>query len=175
MNAFPRFDPWVVLAESSETTAKPAKTAKGGGQRSSFSGISNFSGGTRPNVVLGETNDAKPNLFWCADDWRTDFDERAGICQYAGGLTRAEAENIALDGVIVRWISENPPTTEPDRCAGCGESVDETDRKIVLILGGRQDAWVHHRCHGDLMADQRQRAIEALTSMGIFPPSEGAT
>lgn len=36
---------------------------------------------------------------WCVDftaeDWRTEYDERAGIAEYVGGLTRAEAERDA--------------------------------------------------------------------------------
>jgi hypothetical protein len=33
---------------------------------------------------------------WSADDWQAFFDERAGITEFDGGLSRAEAEAQAL-------------------------------------------------------------------------------
>ena len=35
---------------------------------------------------------------WSAEDWQAYFDERAGVAEFAGGLSRAEAEAHAVDG-----------------------------------------------------------------------------
>ena len=32
---------------------------------------------------------------WSAEDWRAFYDERAAICEFDGGLTRGEAEDLA--------------------------------------------------------------------------------
>jgi hypothetical protein len=45
---------------------------------------------------------------WSADDWQAFFDERAGIMEFDGRLSRTEAEAQALACCIVEWLNRNP-------------------------------------------------------------------
>src|SRR6516162_11945816 len=53
---------------------------------------------------------------WSADDWQAFFDERAGIMEFDGRLSRTEAEAQALASCIVEWLNRNPTPSAPGRC-----------------------------------------------------------
>src|SRR5262245_29853834 len=50
---------------------------------------------------------------WSAEDWHVFFDERAGIAEFDGGLSRAEAEAQALACCIAEWLNRNPVNSPP--------------------------------------------------------------
>jgi hypothetical protein len=52
---------------------------------------------------------------WSAEDWRTIFDERAGIAEFDGGLTRPEAEARAFECCVVEWRNRTLERS-PARC-----------------------------------------------------------
>ena len=58
---------------------------------------------------------------WSAEDWQAYFDERAGIAEFDGGLSRAEAEARAFECCVVEWLNRNPARSPPGRCLGCGD------------------------------------------------------
>ncbi len=58
---------------------------------------------------------------WTAEDWRVFHDERAGIAEFDGGQTRAEAEALAFECCIVEWLNRHPELSDPGRCAWCGK------------------------------------------------------
>ncbi len=63
---------------------------------------------------------------WDAEDWRTHFDERAGIAEHDGGLSRAEADHQAFACCVVEWQWRNaPPASGPAWCAHCAEPLGE--------------------------------------------------
>ena len=45
---------------------------------------------------------------WAAADWHAFFDERAGIAEYDGGLSRSEAEDQAFTCSVSEWLNRNP-------------------------------------------------------------------
>ena len=45
---------------------------------------------------------------WSGEDWLAFFDERAGIAQFDGGLSRGEAEARAFQFCVVEWLNRNP-------------------------------------------------------------------
>ena len=45
---------------------------------------------------------------WTVEDWQALYDERAGICEYDGGLPRAEAEATAFAHCLAEWLHRNP-------------------------------------------------------------------
>ena len=57
---------------------------------------------------------------WSAEDWQVYFDERAGIAEFDGGLSRAEAEAQAFECCVVEWLNRNPVCSPPGRCLSCG-------------------------------------------------------
>ena len=52
---------------------------------------------------------------WSAEDWQAFFDERAGIMEFDGRLSRTEAEAQALASCIVEWLNRNPTPSAPGR------------------------------------------------------------
>jgi hypothetical protein len=57
---------------------------------------------------------------WSAEDWQVFFDERAGIAEFDGGLSRAEAEAQAFACCVVEWLNRNPKCSPPGHCLGWG-------------------------------------------------------
>ncbi len=110
---------------------------------------------------------------WRTADWRTFFNEWAGIAEHDGGLDRAEAECRAFEAAVVHWMNCNPPTDPgPDHCAGCGGPLGHIGRDSVpVIRGDGEHVWVHHRCHHRFMARRYAEAVEALAAMGLTPPT----
>jgi hypothetical protein len=57
---------------------------------------------------------------WSAEDWQVFFDERAGIAEFDGGLSRCHAEAHAFACCAVEWLNRNPMRSPPGCCLGCG-------------------------------------------------------
>ena len=57
---------------------------------------------------------------WNAEDWQVYFDERAGIAEFDGGLSRSQAEARAFACCVTELMNRNPQTSSPDRCLACG-------------------------------------------------------
>ncbi len=108
----------------------------------------------------------KPST-WDASDWQAFFHERAGIAEHDGGLSRADAEQRALECCIIEWMNRNPPTQDgPDRCVQCNEQMVETDA-LPFLTGDGGHVWIHDRCHSSLMERRRADAREALAMRGL--------
>src|SRR5262245_61199408 len=58
---------------------------------------------------------------WSAEDWQVFFDERAGIVEFDGGLSRPEAEAQAFACCVVEWLNRNPEHSPAGRCLVCGD------------------------------------------------------
>ena len=56
---------------------------------------------------------------WSAEDWQLFFDERSGIAEFDGGLSRVEAEAQAFACCIGESLNRQRQTTSPDRCPAC--------------------------------------------------------
>ena len=109
---------------------------------------------------------------WGAADWLAFFDERAGIGEHDAGLGRADAEARAFECCIVTWMNSNPPeTADPDHCAHCGARMAETDA-LPFLTGNGGYIWMHDRCHAAWMARRRMEAAQALTTLGVSPPTQ---
>jgi hypothetical protein len=83
---------------------------------------------------------------WDAEDWQVFFDERAGIAEYNGGVSRAEAEARAFKWCITEMMEQYSEPSLPDQCAWCGEP-DITGTSVVPF--GTQShghTWLHSGC-----------------------------
>ncbi len=122
--------------------------------------------GTVGQAVAGS---APRRSTWDAEDWQAFFDERAGIAEHDGGLSRADAEQQAFAGCAVEWQWRNPPppATGPERCAHCGEPLGEDGLPFLTGDGGH--VWLHSDCHGGWTAQRREEAVAALTGYGLTP------
>ncbi len=50
----------------------------------------------------------RPGPEWTVEEWRTFFDERAGIREFDGGLHRQEAEVAAYADTLAEWLRQHP-------------------------------------------------------------------
>ncbi len=108
---------------------------------------------------------ASPSV-WDAETWREFYDERAGIAEHDGGLSRAEAEARAFESCIVEWMNRNPARSESGRCAWCGKP-EEVGSTVVVPFGTEihGHTWLHHHCWLDWHKRRRVEALEALTAL----------
>ncbi len=131
--------------------------------------------GTVGQAVAGSASaeDRKPST-WDAEDWRAFFDERAGIAEHDGRLSRIDAEQQAYECCISEWLWRNPPPASgPERCAHCGEPLGEPGRDhLPFLTGDGGHTWLHSGCHGVWTAQRRAEAVVALAGLGLTPPDE---
>ena len=108
---------------------------------------------------------------WSAEDWQAFFDERAGIAEFDGGMSRADAEAHAFNCCVDEWLNRNPVRSAPGLCARCGGG-DQADDPLVPV-GTTCDAWLLTACRTGWDEARRSEAIAALARMKIrFPKIE---
>ncbi len=118
-------------------------------------------------LVAHENKEVRTAPGWDAADWRAYFDERAGIAEHDGGLSRADAEDRAYQVCVSQWMNRHAPRpTDPEgRCAHCDEPMPESDALPFLTRGGH--VWLHSRCHAPWIARLRAEAVTALAGYGV--------
>lgn len=109
---------------------------------------------------------------WSGEDWRTFFDERAGIAEFDGGLLRDKAEARAFACCAAEWRNRNPIRSSPGRCVGCGGSERAHDKLLPFGTEQTGHAWLHLRCWPAWHAAREAGAVAALAAMGITPTSK---
>ena len=167
------------LENKPKTTAEVLRTARAAGIEIALKeddGLPLETSSPSPDAVLDTPSRNKTEIAalpwpghdgWSAEDWRTDFDERAGIIQFEGGLTRSEAEAQAFDCCLAEWMNRHAVTSSPDRCLACGGS-ENTDDPLTKTHGC---AWLHSRCWQGWHEARKAEAIAALIAMGIEKPA----
>lgn len=108
---------------------------------------------------------------WDAEDWRAHFDERAGIAEFDGGLSRMQAEARAFQCCIVEWLNRNFVPSAPGRCAACGR-LQGPDKLLPFGTNPIGHAWLHSRCWSAWDASRRAEAIAALAAIIERPAVE---
>ena len=102
---------------------------------------------------------------WSAEDWQAFFDERAGIAEFDGGLSRLDAEMYRLRGLrrSVGWRLHPPVGGEHGYCLRCGSSVSDQDKSSVVVtcVGGTTGR-LHASCASDWKNRRRWEARTAL-------------
>jgi len=114
---------------------------------------------------------------WSAEDWQVFFDERAGIAEFDGGLSRGQAEARAFDHCAVEWLNRNPMRSPLGRClccgcCGCGGCGDQAHhpKPPYGAVESTANACLYSRCWSGWYADRKAEAVAALVAMGIAPP-----
>ncbi len=107
---------------------------------------------------------------WTAEDWQVFYGKRAGIAEFDGRRTRAEAEALAFECCIVKWLNRYPRHFDPGRCAWC-EKPDQ-DGHAVVPFGTESHGytWLHPECWDDWRQNRRERAQQALAATGLDAP-----
>jgi len=107
---------------------------------------------------------------WSAQDWLAHFDERAGIAEFDGGLSRPEAEAQAFRCCLAEWLFRNPIDSGPERCLVCNHADRANDPLLPVGIAGAGQAWMHRVCGPGWHASRKAEAVAALQAMGIVPP-----
>jgi hypothetical protein len=110
---------------------------------------------------------------WSAEEWQGFFDDRAGIIQFEGGLSRTEAEARAFEICIVEWLNRNPQPSAPERCARCLSQKSE-NATIVPFGVGEAHTWLHPECWPAWDQARKAQAAAALIALGIVPAGDPA-
>ncbi len=106
---------------------------------------------------------------WTSEAWQAYFNERAGIAEHDGGLSRTDAEQRAFECCVMEWQWQHPPTASgPERCAHCGQPLGKPDRDALPYLTGNGGhVWLHSGCHGDWTGQRRAEAVAALAGLEL--------
>lgn len=104
---------------------------------------------------------------WSAADWRALYDERAGIAEFDGGLSRDQAETRAFACCIAEWLNRTPVRSPSGHCLHCGGAEQPHDPLLPFGTERSGHAWLHHRCWGAWHAERKMEAAAALAAMGI--------
>lgn len=109
---------------------------------------------------------------WSAEDWIAFFDERAGIAEFDGGMSRRDAEAHAFACCVVEWLNRNPARSMPDRCLGCGQTELAQDPLLPFGTEYIGHAWLHTHCWPAWRSRREAEAVAILATMGILRPTE---
>lgn len=110
---------------------------------------------------------------WSAEDWQVFFDERAGIAEFDGGLSREQAEAQAIACCVGEWMYRHPQTSSPDRCLACHGNDSTSDPLLPFGTDTHGHAWLHSRCWAGWYKARKEDAIAALNIMRINDRSKG--
>jgi hypothetical protein len=114
-----------------------------------------------------------PEGGWSVEEWHVFFDERAGIAEFDGGLSRSDAEAQAFACCIVEWLNwnsaryRNSARSPPGRCLGCGDHEHGPDPLLPYGVEPTGYAWLHSRCWEAWHAARKREAVAALKVMGV--------
>ena len=100
---------------------------------------------------------------WSAEDWQVYFDERAGIAEFDGRLSRAEAEARAFECCLSEWLNRNPVCSSPGHCLECGGREHEWDKLLPYGNEPAGHAWLHSRCCETWHAKREAKAVATLS------------
>jgi len=110
---------------------------------------------------------------WSAEDWQAQFDERAGIAEFDGGLPRSEAEALAFECSVVEWLNRTFERSPAESCLACGGGDSAHDALLPHGVDPTGHVWLHSRCWPSWHAGRRADAVIALKAMGIEDRSKG--
>jgi hypothetical protein len=123
-----------------------------------------------PDDLLSRLRAAKADVMdairqprsWRVQDWRDYYDERAAIVEHDAAKPRMEAQAVAFEHCIVKWLALNPPVDRgPDACCFCGNHAG-AHALVVLAGDGSLHRIVHARCHTPMRAKRRAEAATAI-------------
>ena len=116
------------------------------------------------------------STHWGHDDWQALFDERAAICEFDGGFDRKQAELMAFEECVERWLVSNPPLEmPPGQCLRCGKTATAEASRVVALTGADgQSGVLHAQCAPQWQKLRRWEARRALLWL-LSDPANRAT
>jgi hypothetical protein len=104
------------------------------------------------------------------DRWRRTLAEKVETIMQLRGMTRHDAEREAFQQIVIAYMDETYPNTDPRVCAHC-RGLDLPLTPTVPFGAGDRHAWLHQRCWEPWSERRRTEAIAALAAMGIVEPA----
>jgi hypothetical protein len=102
------------------------------------------------------------------EDIRAWILERAAMREDSGAV-RTDADNAAFDELLWLWCAANPVAHTPGRCAACGTALGPP--VMALPDGAQVCDRPDHGCLIEYGNGRRMAAVDALSGIGIAPPS----
>lgn len=82
-----------------------------------------------------------------------------------------DAENFRnFECSLVQWLESHFVPSSSDYCAWCKVHADRGEPIVPFGTTKQGHVWLHHRCWPDWNRWRREKAVKALTDMGISPP-----
>ena len=106
-----------------------------------------------------------------SDRWRRLLAEKIETVVKMRGLPRPNAEAEAFRHIVIEFLNENHPMTDPRVCAYC-RGPDLPLTPILPFGGGDRHSWLHQSCRDPWAEARRADAVAALSQMGITQPLE---
>jgi hypothetical protein len=104
------------------------------------------------------------------EDWFIEWEERAAILEHDQGLPRPEAEALAFDIVLAKYLDVTPPTAVRGVCAHC-RCGDLPDNPLIPHGGSEgTPGWpvpLHTSCFQSWHSRRRAEAAATLKSWGL--------
>jgi hypothetical protein len=105
-----------------------------------------------------------------AHRWFRRFEDRTIVVQRVHNLPQAEAEREAFQHLVIEYLNETHPNTNPRVCAHCG--APDLPLTPTLPFGVlERHAWLHQRCWAAWRERRRNEAIAVLAAMGLCDPA----
>jgi hypothetical protein len=105
-----------------------------------------------------------------SDRWRRILAENTETIMTIRGHTLHDAEFEAFEHVVIDYLNQAHPNTDPRVCAHCGGPDLPLTPTLPFGVGDRH-AWLHQRCRDPWAEVRRKAAVEALARLGITEPS----
>jgi len=109
-----------------------------------------------------------------AEAWRDRYEERCGILEFDHGLSRARAEHVAFQNIVVEWMDAHPEPSQAGWCAHCGQAEATTNLVVPFGVEPERYAWLHLGCSRAWHGARRTKAVAALLAMGVIRPADGS-
>lgn len=127
----------------------------------------------RKNTENSKHTERETDTAWDAEDWRTYFNERAGIAEFDGGLSRQQTEVRAYECCLSHWQNMVPPiVADGEGCPICSRPLGK--EAVPVLRGDGGHLWMHSGCVEHFNIRRRVEARRELEKLGIAAP-EGWT
>jgi hypothetical protein len=136
---------------------------------------------TPPAAVLDALSQQKAEIVallrpgrvgWSSEDWQVFFDERTGIAEFDGGLSRPQADAQAFACCVAEWLNQHPVSSPPGHCIACGGRDHAHDALLPYGIEDTGHAWLHTRCCCGWYENRKAQAVVALASLRIAEPPD---
>jgi hypothetical protein len=107
---------------------------------------------------------------WDPDDYRTFYDQIAGMLEFDHGLAQLKAKAFAFECCVTEWLNRNFQQSPPGRCVHCGGGERRLDPLLPLGTESAGHPWLHSGCREAWNDNRRAKAFAALAEVGITQP-----